>query len=283
MYLRRIGWLAGVCCLVSCFDLQSKKGHYLVRNVGEATDLRVMTFNILSTLDLVALTDGYATWGERKRFVFEMIESQDPDLVSIQEASSVQFQAFRDHFSDHYKFAHNMALTTDAFIMYKKSRFTPIERGFWALEPAWQVHKIRRIAVWVKLREKDSLRELMLVGAHADAKTIKEKEIQDIKNRLLPQQASGAPLILAGDFNLASDSSYYGLLIGSGWKDTYTGDLALEVPTYPAKKPTRRIDHIVYFGEDVHPLSWEAPVSSGMLPSDHKPVVVNLHIDKAST
>ncbi len=266
--------------LSACFELRGQKSHYPLRNVGEATDFKVLTFNILCTSDLHSLTEGYPTWWHRRSAVFRLIDSQDPDLAAIQEASPTQFEEFRDRMSDHYTFVHKAALTTDAFVMFKKDRFDLLEKGFWGLESPLDL-KIRRIAVWVKLRDKVSGRELMFVSTHVDAKKIKRREILHIKNELRKEESSGAPLILAGDFNATSETEYYPLLVEREWKDSYIGDLATETKTFPLKNPTRRIDHVFFFGKDVQSTSWQALEDPHVLISDHRAVVVNLHVAKA--
>lgn len=267
----------------SCFELKGVKSHYPLKNTGESTDLSVLTFNILSTLDLGALTKGYPTWWSRRKAVFSVLEDKDPDLVTIQECSPTQFEEFRDRFSDRYYVIHKMALTPDAIILIKRDRFEILEKGFWALENALHP-KIRRVAVWAKLRERNSGRELMFVGAHLDARQIKKEEIQLLKDNLAPEQVSGAPLILAGDFNSdPGEDKYYPLIIADGWKDSYTPDLGTELKTFPLKRPNRRVDYVFYFGKDIQSNYWERVDNKDFDLSDHYPVLSKFHIDKASS
>lgn len=268
--------------LSSCFELKGVRSKYPIKNVGEEMDLSVMTFNILSTQDLGALTQGYPTWWQRKGAVFRAIEGKDPDLVTIQECSLTQFEEFRDRFGHHYFIIHKLALTPDAFLMVRRSRFKILEKGFWALENPMHPF-IRRVAVWAKIKHKFSGRELMFVGTHLDGRQIKRREISKIKDELQREEHVGAPLILAGDFNVTSETPEYPLLVGNGWKDSYIGNLNDEVKTFTLKRPARRIDHIFYYGTDIESTHWERVDNKGYAFSDHFPVYVEFHIKKAST
>ncbi len=266
--------------LSACLELHSKRGRYLIKNVGSAIDLSVMTINILSTADLSSLMDGYPRWGRRKEIIFSLIEEEAPDLVSVQEATPTQFEEFKDRFSERYKIIHRKAVSTDAFLMFKRDRFSLLEKGYEVLESTIKL-RIPRIAVWAKLRERSSQRELMLLATHLDAKKFKAEEIRTIKSLFASQEASGAPLILAGDLNATSETEYYAQLVEGGWQDSYLGDLKDEVKTFPLKNPTRRIDHVLFFGQSIKSTYWHAFNPDGVEISDHLPVLVKFHIDSA--
>lgn len=266
--------------MISCLEMHSKTGRYHLKNVGSAVDLSVLTINILSTADLTSLAKGYPRWGRRKEIVFSLIEEQAPDLVSVQEASPTQFEDFKDRFSEDYKIIHRKAVSTDAFLMFKRSHFSLLEKGYEVLESPIKL-RIPRIAMWVKLREKNSQREFMLVATHFDAKKFKVEEIRKIRMLFAEQQDSGAPLILAGDLNLTYGTDEYKDLMEGGWQDSYLGDLKHEIKTFPLKKPTRRIDHVIFFGDGIKSTYWNAFKPDGVEISDHLPVLVKLHIDSA--
>lgn len=273
--------LALLLCTTSCFELKGVKSHYPLKNLGESTELTVLTFNILSTQDLGALTRGYPSWWSRRKAVFSVLDDQNPDLASIQECSATQFEELRDRFADRYFVLHKMALTTDSIILVKRDRFSILEKGFWSLEPPLHP-KIRRVAVWAKLRENASGRELMFVGVHLDARSIKRDEILFLKSELAGEHASGAPLILAGDFNSdPTEDLYYPLIVADGWKDSYSEDLGEELKTFPLKHPTRRVDYIFYYGKDIRSTHWERVDNKGFALSDHYPVLSKFFIEKA--
>ncbi|MBI2601440.1 MAG: endonuclease/exonuclease/phosphatase family protein [Deltaproteobacteria bacterium] len=272
-----LGCLLAAQLFSSCLDFRQKKGRYLLKHTGDPTVISILTFNILSTVDLLAVSQGYPIWLQRRENVFAEIMQQNADIIAIEECSPSQFDQFLDKFGDSYKFAHHREFTTDAFVMFRKDRFELIEKGFWILEEPVDV-RIRRLAVWVKVREVNSKKEIMFVGTHLDAKDIKEREIKFLKQNIFPQQESGAPLFMAGDFNITPDHDNYTMLVGGGWHDSYIASAEGEQGTYTFVNPTRRIDHIFYFGSNVIPLSWKTLGSSSLVLSDHRPVLATFHL-----
>lgn len=269
--------------LTQCLGHKNKDGRYTLQDMGMSLELSVLTFNILSTTDLKSISEGYPLWVQRKDQVFAILNDQNPDLAAIQEASPSQFDQFQSFFSANYTFIHYRAFTSDAFVMFKTSRFELIEKGHWILEEGLKNLQIQRIAVWVKLRDLASNRELMFVGTHLDAKKIKEKQAELLKEHIRKQQLSGAPLFIAGDFNFDQEDPVYPTMLSDGWKDSYLGDLVHQTPTYPVKNPHRRIDHVFYFGSQVEPLRWNTLENKdGKIMSDHKPVFVRFVIHQTA-
>src|SRR5205085_116350 len=88
--------------------------------------------------------------------------------------------------------------------------------------------------------------ELMFAGTHVDAKKLKFGEARTIKSKFSEQEPSGAPLILAGDFNFDAEDPAYPIIASGGWKDSYIGDMVHQVGTFTVRSPTRRIDHVFY-------------------------------------
>lgn len=276
IFFKNIFFLLIILC-TSCFELDGTHSHYPLHNSGDALDLSVLTFNILGTTDLGANIKGYPSWHRRRGAVFSILDDHNPDLITLQECSPTQFAEFKDRYADRYIVVHKLAHTPDAIILLKRERFELLEKGFWALEHAYE-GKIPRIAVWAKVQEKTSKRELMFVGTHLDAKHFKIQEIHQIKDELQADQKSGAPLILAGDFNSTWDTEFYAPILEGGWKDSYLGTLEGDVKTFPLKNPTRRIDHVFYFGRDIESTHWERIDNKDFDLSDHFPVLVKFHI-----
>lgn len=265
----------------ACFEQGHRNGKYELENVGGALDLKVMTFNILSNSDIGTLAAGYPRWTERREQVFATIKDHSPDLVAIEECTPNQLDEFEFYFGGDYEIIENRSVTPDTIIMYRHDRFDLIERGHWVLESATQL-RIPRMAMWVKLSEKSAQRDLMFVGVHMDANKFKVKEAHFLCDRTRAQMASGAPLILAGDFNMTPDHAGYKVLAGCGWIDAYTGPTGEEISTFTTKIPRRRIDHIFYSSADVHPTRWQALVGGkGIDMSDHRAVLAEFHIDAA--
>ena len=69
-----------VLLVFACIELRDHSPSYRLQNVGAATNLSLMTFNILSNVDLVGLSEGYERWVHRKSDVFRTIDEAQPDL-----------------------------------------------------------------------------------------------------------------------------------------------------------------------------------------------------------
>jgi endonuclease/exonuclease/phosphatase family metal-dependent hydrolase len=270
--------------LVSCVELPNRNPSFALKNVGSRTEISVLTFNILATVDLKARFDGYNSWNERKAAVFALIDREKADLVVIEEAGPSQLDEIRRHYFSSYVLLVNRGFTSDVVLLIKKSRFKVLDQGHWALEKPLHLNKIRRIALWASLRERESGRELMLVGAHLDGKDIKVAEAQRLKETLADYQGEQYPIFLAGDFNISFGEEGYSDLIDDGWTDSFTaaGFTGSIGNTYPYKKPTRRVDHVLYFGKGIGVQAWQLLDNGDDPPfSDHKAVHAHFSIDAA--
>lgn len=268
--------------LTSCLSMREKRIYNELDNTGEELSLKILTFNILSSVDLTAASQGYPAWVNRKQTVFEMITQSHAELLSIQECSVDQLDELEAKLRGHYELVDHRSFSSDAVLFYQKNKFELIEKGYYTIERPWEM-KISRIAVWVMLREKKSGRQLVFISTHLDAKDIKNQEVERIYDYFKKFKASGAPVFFAGDFNIDPDEESYGKLIGQGWVDTHMGPLKSHL-TYPFKAPIRRIDHIFYWGRDVNVKNWQILEGKKNIAfSDHKPVLVEVYIEAAST
>jgi endonuclease/exonuclease/phosphatase family metal-dependent hydrolase len=233
----------------------------------------------MSSVDLLNLQH-YAPWIQRKAEVLRTIEAQDADLLSIQECSPGQLRELRARFKDTYTVVANVNFTPDVIVAFKKERFILLERGHWGLADPY-LPLLRRIAIWVKLEEKASGRQFLFVGTHLDGRPIKTKQAERLKSNLQEERASGAPLFLTGDFNIAPDEDGYPILLSDGWKDSFPFD-PLDQPTFPRHHLQRRIDHVLYFGAQIHIQGWHTVGQQASRISDHLPVLVQVQIDETS-
>ena len=265
--------------LTSCLGLQHRESHVPLFNKGQATSFSIFTFNIMASVDLLGLQH-YPPWIERKAEVLRTIAVQDADLLSIQECTPGQMRELRARIQDVYTVVANVNFTPDAIVAFKKDRFTLLERGYWVLgEPYLPL--FRRIAIWVKLEDIASGRQFLFVGTHLDGSPRKVQQAKRIKSALQDESASGAPLFVAGDFNIAPDETGYPVLLSEGWKDSFPVD-QVDSPTFPRHHLLRRIDHVLYLGTQVHIQGWRRVGQSESRISDHLPVLVHVQIDGTS-
>jgi endonuclease/exonuclease/phosphatase family metal-dependent hydrolase len=62
------------------------------------------------------------------------------------------------------------------------------------------------------------------------------------------------PTVLAGDFNIASDSPWYPSIVDGGWRDPFAGTdlVTFQTALLPPDRPGRRIDYLLVAGD--HPV-----------------------------
>lgn len=269
----------------ACLELFNRSSSLRMANVGKETSVSILSFNILSTIDVSALSEGYPIWDQRKQAVWKTIRQKSPDLLAILECTPSQLDEFTVHFGEEYTVIENRGFSPDSIVLVSKKRFRILEQGHWALEEPLAA-KIRRLAIWTKMEDRFTKRQLMMIGTHLDAKTLKENEIKLLREKIEPDQVNQAPIFLAGDFNFAPDSKYYPLMVGGQWFDSFRVKKGAPVPlqaSYPAKDPKRRIDHIFYFGKDVEVKNWQIIDfrDQGLL-SDHLPVYAEFLIREAN-
>ena len=211
--------------------------------------------------------------------MFETIQKQNPDLLALQETTLSQLDEVKNQFSNKYKIIDLKNFTPDSVILFKKNRFKIIERGHWFLGKVSEV-KMRRLAIWVKLKDLTSSREIMFISVHVDANKIKGTQIKLINSRLSKDISSQAPIFIAGDFNTDPQELEFELIFSKGLIDSHPGKKDNKNSyTFPYKSPIRRIDHILYSGVDVKVDNWtRLEKHSSVLISDHYPVVAEFTI-----
>ncbi len=263
--------------IISAFStLEDKKDYYILKNTGGNLKLKILSFNILASVDLKALDDGYQVWSERDEKVISFIKSSQADFIAIQECMPGQLDYIDKKLSAKYYVIENKSYTPDSILLVKRSDFDLIETGHWILLEDALEFGIRRIAIWAKVRHLASKRELLMVSTHVDAKSIKKEQIERLFSKLTKHQDSKAPLFVAGDFNTAPDDDDYKIIMDFGWQDSFLSGTSKVEATYPAKNPRHRIDHIFYYPENsLEVVSWS--VDTQVL-SDHLPVTSSFNI-----
>ena len=283
MYKKNTFFYAAIIVLLSsCLTLKDKEGHYQLKNTGDPLELTVLSFNILATLDFSAPSKGYPPWSQRKPHVFNFIKKTNANLVALQEISISQLDQIKASFSNDYKIIHNKSYTPDAILLFKRHDFELIERGHWLLEDIENIKRVRRIAIWVKLRHIETKRELMFISTHLDNNDWKDMQLRKIKTKLYFPMQTQAPLVLAGDFNIEPNNPNFYFMLEGGWNDAYHAIKKPQVGTYPYVNPNKRIDHILYYGKDITAVSWRADETKETL-SDHRPVVADFFIKKSDS
>lgn len=244
---------------------------------GAGDGLKVCSFNIR----YYNTSDPYP-WSARKEPILRFLNTELPDLISMQEIRSTQSQDLQLGLSDNYTM-YNINRDTGTQIsgsegegvglLYRKDRFELIDKGFfWLAEDpdklpsqnedgtysSWH-SKCRRVTVWAKLKDNwHSGQTVWFFATHFDhvssearrkSSEMTLKQISKITG-ISDLSKSGAPIFLAGDHNCSYGSSELEP-IRAKMNDARTNSPETEDGTtingFGSSKPNI-IDHIFFVG-----------------------------------
>jgi len=242
---------------------------------GPAYALRLVSYNILSSLDVGSIFRGYLPWELRRGMVAAFLKESGADLIALQEAAPDQLHWLQGQL-DLYAVAHALPKTTDALLLYRRDRFHLVSKGFWSL-PTFESYSQQRLAVWARLLHKDSGREVLAVATHLDARRrIKRKAAHKLRHDIEEAVGPTGHVVLLGDFNLSADMEPFKHLLEGGFRDSLP--LSSQAPTFPTLAPLNVLDHILYRASNrvfVNSASVIHPIN-GRLMSDHFPIEAEL-------
>lgn len=275
------------------------------RSIDSPVQTRVMTFNIR----YAGGDKGEHAWANRRNAVAQCINAADPDILGLQEVEAVQADWLRESFP-HYAF-HGVGRIDGvrkgefAPILYRADRYEPQDSGhFWISttpdvpgSKSWNT-ACERMASWVRLRDRASKHELLVINTHLDhvSAQAREQGVKMIRERAeqLPRQpdATHIPVIITGDFNTSADGPL-GVHLCSGdsapdaagfaLRDAYrVGDPTADgdEATFNAWTPRTDGDRIDWIfatpSFDVVSVTIDRHMPEGVLPSDHYPVIATL-------
>ncbi|MDF1738894.1 MAG: endonuclease/exonuclease/phosphatase family protein [Verrucomicrobiales bacterium] len=257
-----------------------------------AEDLSVMSFNIR----FGTANDGDNSWPHRKELVAETISRTSPDLLGLQESVDFQVDYLAEKLPEYQ--VYSVPRTPDGgescAIFFLKSRFEKLDAGtFWLSEApevvaskSWD-SSLPRIVSWVRLKVKDSGKELVYANTHFDHKgELAREESAKLIRKRLPEIAGETPFVITGDFNCVDASPPHLALIGDDGKfvDTFRHLNPEVVPEnegtftgFAEKDNGKRIDWVVCSPSfEVKSAAIDRYRKEKRLPSDHYPVTAVL-------
>jgi endonuclease/exonuclease/phosphatase family metal-dependent hydrolase len=192
--------------------------------------VKVMTYN----LRYASLQQPHA-WPDRRPVMRELIAREAPDVIGTQEGLFLQLRDLAADLPDYEWIGLGRGGgSQDEFtaIFFRRDRFEPVAFDhFWLSDTPHVIGSItwgpkyRRMASWVRLREKSTGREFEVWNTHFDheVEEARRKSAALIRD-LLAKTAAERPLLLVGDFNCAAGRSVaYDLLTReAGLIDTWT-------------------------------------------------------------
>lgn len=281
----------------------------VARPPAQAYELKVMSFNIRFSKVDKSEDASENNWADprhpRRERAIRIIRDFMPDVLGVQEARELQIADLRVALPefDFYGIGRDDGKTGGEFsgIFCRKDRFDRKDTGsFWLSatpeKPGTTFYAaptaVPRIASWVRLAEKKTKREFVLLNMHWDHidAPAREKSAALVRNRLATV-AKDSPAIVTGDLNSPEDSTAFIALMGGGdatgrrLSDSYRElhrERSPNESTFDAWNGAikgSRIDFILHTSEfastaaDIVRTSYD-----GRWPSDHYPVTATLRL-----
>lgn len=290
---RRV-WL-GVACLVSLWSGSSPG--LVVAQAGRTAPLTVVTYNIRYANP----NDGADVWENRRDAMVAYLRGTGADLIGLQEVEPAQ-RAYLAERLDGYAWygvgrnaEHDQGEGTPIF--YRLDRFEALDKDTFWLSPTPEVAGSRgwdaalpRVASWLKLRDRRTGRELLMVNTHFDHRgpEARLRSAQLLTRQIDSLARSGAarlPVILTGDFNCRPADAPYAAIVAPADASLALLDAQHASRTahqggdstsnaFKAVSPGAKIDYI--FVRDVAEVvshRIEDPRIGQRFVSDHQPIV----------
>jgi endonuclease/exonuclease/phosphatase family metal-dependent hydrolase len=250
-----------------------------MENAGVPSDvLRVVSYNVHGCVD--------AKRRIRPCKIADIIAGLDADIIALQEVdgktrlapSQNQADIIAKELNQNYVYAPTDKMGLRAFGLAVISRFEIVGSRFdWLPGLHTMLNLRRRGALQVTL--KTAIGDIHLINTHLSVYKLERNiQVKDLlSSRWVGKLPREEPLILCGDFNAGPRSSAYGLL--SSKLNDVQNALPAGIPpqpTFHARSPYRRIDHI-FVSERFDPLSIEVRRdSASRMASDHLPLLASL-------
>lgn len=258
--------------------------------------LKVLSFNLryINSGDT-----GTHTWTARRDQVAEVIKSEAPDIVGIQEGLRPMLDDLDARLSGYTEIGcgreDGRTKGEAAAILVRSDRFSIQEAGnFWLSDTPEVVNstswgnRVVRICTWARLLDRKTGKELHFFNTHMDheSQLARENGIQLILKRIESRVPAG-PFVLTGDFNAGDDNPIHELIRRHPlspvdvWKATHPETPEAEAGTFhefTGATDGGRIDYI-YASQDfgIQESAILHDSKDGVYPSDHFPVRATLN------
>jgi endonuclease/exonuclease/phosphatase family metal-dependent hydrolase len=250
--------------------------------------------------------DGDNHWTKRRDHLFELLRTEQPDLIGLQEALRFQVDEILDAVPGYASVGvgrdDGKAAGEMSAILFRAARFHVADSGtFWFSDtpetPAskhWG-NRITRICSWARFVDRDGA-AFVHYNLHLDheSQPSREKSTALLRQRIDARRIAGEPVIVTGDFNAGEQNpALQGLVTlrgGTGgapapFTDTFRArhPEATEVGTFTGfvfgQTKGEKIDYIlVEPGTEVLDAAIVRASRDGRYPSDHFPVSARIRL-----
>ena len=284
---------AGVGFSLSQKDDLIDFGEIVLESVPEKEEgaTRVMSFNLRCADDPEGSIDN------RSQISVEIINQYAPDSFGIQEATPKWLRILDGKVGDRYA---RVGQSRDFFgpfseyncVYYLKDKYELVDSGtFWLSETPYKKYSVsydslcRRIASWAVLKDKITGEVYTHINTHLDhgEESTRDAQCKVLLSEMGKLQTQGT-VVITGDFNTFSDGDVYASMLVGADDASVTAKATDSGITYhnygkKADEGQGAIDFIF--------LTKDTPVDTykiirdtvqGMYPSDHYPIVADIHI-----
>ena len=262
-------------------------GNYSCKSKKET--MNVATYNLRYNTP----KDGENAWPNRKNKIIQMVTKYKFDVFGVQEVRTDQATDLAAMFPDYTYFGigrNDGVAGEQAGLMYRKDRFTELDRGHFWLSPTPNIPSIgwdasvNRVAVWVKLKDKNTNKEFFFLSTHLDhLGKIARYESAKLLIERVKKLAGDKPLFCVADYNAKPEENSIQEM-KKAFLDPY--DISQTKPTGPAgtlnlfdtKTPiSMRIDYM-FVNDKVTVKSYATldDIIDGNYPSDHCPIMMEV-------
>lgn len=269
--IRRVALVGWAIALIGILAFGGTSARLSVSSASSRKSLRVMTYNIHVGVGMDKKLDL-----ER---IANVILNEHPDLVALQEVDrGVKRTELRDEILElakltglDYAFAHNFDYQGGQYGVAILSRLPIQKTDHRKYENTREAERRGMLRVEVKLDN----RTINFVTTHLDYQH-DDGRVFETEQMLTFLQGVKGPLIVAGDFNDEPTGSAYKLMLKTFQDAWLTGKAKDAGLSYPADKPTKRIDYVFIRQSDRIRANKAWVVET--LASDHLPVIVDLEV-----
>ena len=234
--MKKIGLATGICFIVlgatfGCVGFirpfESAPETY---TPSSSMDVTVVTYNIRQGTGRE--DNEYDFWKFRKDDIASYIDTFDADFICVQEAFFFQIRYLTKVLTNRtYGFVgagrdDGVIGGEHSGILFDSERFQIITGGnFWLSDyPNWpshpweSKHEANRVISWARFEEIGTQNQIFVAGVHYDSGDTWRPKANEMLNERIAEYSGDVPTIVAGDFNLNTSMSGWGLLEGAGSK-----------------------------------------------------------------
>ena len=253
-------------------------------------DLSVMSFNVRNYKGDQNTSN---SWENRKTGIYEMIRTEKPMVIGLQECYISQREDITDNCTGYSFYGvgrdDGVREGESTSILYNSSYLTLVSSGtFWLSttpdvpSTGWDAAHNRTVT-WIRLKMKSSGNEFWHFNTHLDneGSEARAESIKLIQERITSMNTDNLPVILTGDFNCAQTDAIFDNLNLLNARDEAPLSDNFNTSNGYGNSGGSQIDHIFYQG--LSPLVYETIRDrwNGITYiSDHYPVSAKFNFEK---